>query len=171
MKNSDLPYQAAERWFKRGVAETNPFDAFFYLWIALIIAARYGVQREPEDADLKTIKQYFALKSNCVLSALREEDTVVRRLRSRRGSEGGKIVDAYGHGPIERRNNFDRFACEYDELSDSKKLDTIAEILNQVRNNLFHGRKVYDDKQDRELLELVNPLMRSILRKIEDFAG
>jgi len=171
VKNRDLRYQAAKRWFERGGAERDPFDVFFYLWIALIIAARYGAQREPEDADLVTIKEYFTLNRDRVLLALKEDDTVVERLRKRRGTDGGKVVETWGRGGQRmcRRQEFDKFACTYDELTDLEKLHTIAEILNQVRNNLFHGRKLYDDKQDRELLELVNPLMKSILRNIEEF--
>lgn len=173
MKNNDLRYQVAERWFKRGIAEVDPFDAFFCLWIALIIAARYGTQRDPEDADLGTIKEYFTSNHDRMLLALKEEDMVIRQLQKRRGTEGGKVVEAYGREQQRkyRRQKFDRFACAYEELTDSEKLDIIAEILNQVRNNLFHGRKLYADRQDLELLELVNPLMKSILKKIEGFAG
>lgn len=173
MKDRDSRYQAAKRWFKRGTAERDPFDAFFYLWIALVIAARCGAQREPEDADSGTVKEYFTLNRDRVLSALKEEDTVVVRLRKRRGTEGGKVVETYGSEPQRkrRRQEFDRFACSYDELTDSTKVHTIAEILIQVRNSLFHARKLYDDKQDRELLELVNPLMKSILKNIEGFDG
>jgi len=173
VKDRDSRYQAAKRWFERGTAERNPFDAFFYLWIALVIAARYGAQREPEDADSRTIKEYFTLNRYGVILAVKEEDTVVVRLRKRRGMEGGKVVETYGPERQRkgRRQQFDRFACAYDELTDSEKLGTIAEILIQVRNSLFHGRKLYDDKEDRELLELVNPLMKSILRNIEGFDG
>ncbi|TET81037.1 hypothetical protein E3J38_04575 [candidate division TA06 bacterium] len=96
MRDCDSRYQAAKRWFERGTAEGNPFDAFFYLWIALVIAARYRTQREPEDADSRTVEKYFTLNRDRVLLALKEEDTVVVRLRKRRGTEGGKVVETYG---------------------------------------------------------------------------
>lgn len=169
MRNLDSRYQAAQRWFQRGTAEKNPFDAFFCLWIALIVAARYGVQRGPEASDLKTIRDYFDLNRDRVLLALNQEDEIVRKLRGRRGTEGGKIVEVYGPGRELRRERFDRFASAYDELSDDEKVKTVAEIVNQVRNNLFHGRKLYDDRQDRELLELVNPLIASIIENAGGF--
>jgi len=96
VRDCDSLYQAVKRWFERGTAEGNPFDAFFYLWIALVIAARYRTQREQEDADSRTVEKYFTLNRDRVLLALKEEDTVVVRLRKRRGTEGGKVVETYG---------------------------------------------------------------------------
>jgi hypothetical protein len=169
MRKPDLRYEFAQRWFERGSAEGNPFDAFFYLWIALIIAARHAMQREPEDADLKTIKDYFKLHMGDILRVVSAEDERMKQLRVRRGTEGGNIVEAYGHQKVRRRQLFYEYAVAYDDLPNSKKVETLAEIINQVRNNLFHGRKVYDDVKDRELLELVNPLLRSILVGVEGF--
>ena len=38
-----------------------------------------------------------------------------------------------------------------------------AEMVNHVRNNMFHGVKVPDDRADRELVEHVNSLLLGIL--------
>jgi hypothetical protein len=38
-----------------------------------------------------------------------------------------------------------------------------AEMINHVRNNLFHGAKAPDDEADRDLLEHVNPILLSVL--------
>jgi hypothetical protein len=45
--------------------------------------------------------------------------------------------------------------------------EATAEILNKVRNNLFHGNKMYDDKEDREVLNLLTPLLMTIVRTCE----
>lgn len=170
--NPDPRYQSARRWFERSKAEKNPFDKFFCLWIALIIAARCRTRREPEDNDGKTVKEYFCLNSNYIVSLMKEDTRITQpltQLRARRGSEGGKIVETYGRQKERRRELFDKFACAYDDLTDEKRVEALAEIINQVRNNLFHGRKLYDDREDRELLELVNPVITSILTSIEKF--
>ncbi len=169
VRNPDPRYEYAQRWFKRSITQKNPFDTFFYLWIALIIAARYGTQREPEDNDGNTVKEYFRRNSNYVLSVMSKEARIIAQLCARRGTERGMIVETYGQRRERRRGLFDKFACAYDDLTDQEKVETLAEIINQVRNNLFHGRKVYNDKQDRELLELVNPLISSVITTIEQF--
>ena len=50
---------------------------------------------------------------------------------------------------------------------DAAKADHTAEFLNKVRNNVFHGVKVYDDSDDLALLQRVNPILLSILRLAE----
>jgi hypothetical protein len=39
--------------------------------------------------------------------------------------------------------------------------------LNKVRNNVFHGIKIYDDRDDVRVLKLVNPILREILQACE----
>lgn len=43
----------------------------------------------------------------------------------------------------------------------------IGELFNKIRNNLFHGVKVYDDSEDIELINTVNPILLEILEICE----
>ena len=45
--------------------------------------------------------------------------------------------------------------------------EATAEILNKVRNNLFHGSRVYDDSNDCALLDLVTPILLTIVTSSE----
>lgn len=46
-----------------------------------------------------------------------------------------------------------------------------AEMLNHIRNNLFHGIKAPDDAADRALLEHVNPLLAGCARSQKSVSG
>ena len=37
-----------------------------------------------------------------------------------------------------------------------------AELLNKIRNNLFHGNKSYDNKDDKLLIKAVLPVLKDI---------
>lgn len=39
----------------------------------------------------------------------------------------------------------------------------LAEVLNHIRNHMFHGLKNPDDAADQELLKRVNPILLRIL--------
>jgi hypothetical protein len=89
-------------------------------------------------------------------------------LARRRGTNyGHPIVDT---GNPQLRDKFSKLAAHYTQdhsLSEEELVETVAELLNKIRNNLFHGVKVYDDREDIVLLELVNPVLLTILRNCE----
>lgn len=47
----------------------------------------------------------------------------------------------------------------------------VAELLNEVRNNVSHGIKIYDDREDLDLLRHLNPLLLNVLEASEGEAG
>lgn len=55
-------------------------------------------------------------------------------------------------------------------MSDDERVEAVAELLNRVRKNVFHGMKLYDDREDLKLLGLVNPVLLSVLRHSESGA-
>lgn len=162
-----------KKWFQRGEKALDPFDRFFYLWIALIIAAqrlrpRRGVPSRHHNTDREKVLDYFRANSRNVFQALQETRDSMLKLARRRGTKHGHpIVDS---GNPKLRDKFSRLAAHYTQdasLSQADLVETVAGLLNKIRNNLFHGGKVYDDREDVALLELVNPVLLEILRKSE----
>jgi hypothetical protein len=128
-----------------------------------------------DDTDRKKVRDYFAQKRNQrqILTVLAANHERVLRLAQRRGtSYEDPIVDAGRSRDL--RKKFKKLAMHYTRgsfLSEEEVVENMAEVLNKVRNKVFHGVKVYDDRDDIELLELVNPLLLEILRSCENLAS
>ena len=158
------------KWFERGIKESDPFDRFFSLWIALVVAAQRvsAFDRFDRDGDREKILRHFGVNSSRVLQALEGSKDSLQVLAKRRGTRySNPIVDT---GNPELKRKFEKLAAHYSgkpSLSDEALVDAIAELLNKIRNSVFHGVKVYDDREDVKLLEHVNLLLAAILEKCE----
>jgi hypothetical protein len=159
------------KWYKRGVAEGDPFDQFFSLWISLIVAAaRWGTlqgRSAYDQTDRDKVIQYLAGHKESAAIILNSSPQV-RDLARRAGSiRRNPILDT---GSQDLRKKLQRFADHYANrlnLEDAELVETLGEILNKVRNNVFHGIKIYDDRDDVRVLKLVNPILREILQACE----
>jgi hypothetical protein len=60
------------------------------------------------------------------------------------------------------------------KLKENERVEYVAELLNKIRNNLFHGDKIYDNKEDKELIqnsvEILYDLTRLSLSYLENKA-
>lgn len=164
-----------KKWFQRAVKADDPFEKFFFLWIALIVAAqrirtRNGTPFRENDTDREKVLDYFRVNSHNVSQALQENQDRMVRLAQRRGTNyENPIVDT---GNPELQDKFSKLAAHYIQnchLPEEKLVEIVAELLNKIRNNLFHGGKVYDDREDIALLDLMNPVLLEILRKCESY--
>jgi len=162
------------KWVRRAEGAKDPFDAFFSVWIALIVAAqRLRTQlgtpfRQAEDDDRQRVLDYFRVNQERILAGLREHEAGMIKLAHRRGTQhGSPIVDT---GNTDLRRRFARLAAHYTQgprLSDDELVRNVAELFNKIRNNVFHGVKVYDDRDDIAVLEQVNPVLVAVLRRCE----
>jgi hypothetical protein len=90
-------------------------------------------------------------------------------LATRKGTHrGDPIVDVQDFKRAKAlRILFQALAAHYSGGRQAKPgtiVDAVVELLNHVRNNLFHGIKNPDDVDDRELLKRLNPLLRAVLK-------
>lgn len=172
-KDKRLTY--IKKWIHRASKTEDVFDQFFCLWIAAVIAARrFGTQHPElsppgdENGDRNKVIAYFSGNCEHVVEALNENKPNMMRLARRRGTDyHGPIVDT--RNPDLRRK-FDRLVAHYTQspiLPRRELAEVVGELLNKIRNNVFHGVKVYDDAEDVALLKLVNPILRAILRRCE----
>jgi len=161
-----------QRWCDRAPANDDPFDEFFSLWIALVICARPLLQ--PLDFDRIDTDRRAVLKLSAAFSEsmFREIDSCqddLNWLAKRKGTHrGDPIVDVHDFKRAPGlRNLFHVLAAHYsggNKAKPGRVVEAVVELLNHVRNNLFHGVKDPDDIDDRELLTRLNSLLRAILR-------
>lgn len=140
-----------------------------------MIAARARLderQLSQPDTDRKAVIQYFESRAegvDKVLSALRE-NTVW--LAARRGTgTRAPILDVYPSSPEHLRQVFDTLAQVWGGQAMRKPrwvANALAEVLNHIRNHMFHGLKNPDDAADQELLEHMNPILLGVLELSPD---
>lgn len=164
------------KWLRRAREAEDEFDRFFSAWIALVVAAqciRDSSGRLPEeDSDRQRVVDYLLAKKPEVMRAVGKHRAEMMWLARRRGTTyANRIIDT---GNRKLRDLFARLSDHYTAgrpMGDNEHATAIAELLNKVRNNVFHGGKVYDDRQDLDLLRNVNPVLLAVLEELEREAG
>lgn len=156
-----------KKWFHKAKIEEDVVDRFICGWLALAIAAQihrtYSEIYIPKDTDRLRVIDYLKDKANSVEGATQTNKRDMEALANRNGTDGGIVVDGIQRFCRRFRGKvLGRLTCSPEEFGEA-----VAEILNKVRNNLFHGSKMYDDANDRALLELVTPLLLTIVAKAE----
>jgi len=158
------------RWYRRAARCKDPFDRFFSAWIALVILARSDLDEQglsQPDVDRKAIIQYFESHALVVTAVLRSLSAEVSWLAKREGTGTREaILDVHGHSPRHLRQLFDTLARVWSGKAARKPrwvAGATAEMVNHIRNNMFHGLKAPDDTGDRDLLERVTPMLIRIL--------
>ncbi len=167
----DRRSEFVKKWYGRGLKESDPFDQFFCFWIALAVAAAQWSTLQgnsPNDGtDRDKVIRYLTGHEEFVAGVL-SSSPQLKCLAARIGStHRNPILDT---GKPELRGKFQRFADHYADcqrLDRGELVETLGEILNKVRNNVFHGRKIYDEEDDIKVLTLVNPILKELLQVSE----
>lgn len=158
------------RWRAKAHASTDPFDTFFSAWIAIVIAARAHLdegQLAQPDTDRIAVLQLFEANADLVAAVLAAEADATTWLSQRRGTAtNGALLDVHGYSPGHLRQTFDTLVAVWAGAAQRKPrwvANASAEMLNHIRNNMFHGIKAPEDAADIELLRHVAPIMIGIL--------
>jgi hypothetical protein len=164
------------KWLARARQADDPFDCFFAAWIALVVAAqrhRTNSGRSLEDdSDRSRVVDYFRSRRRQTLKLIQKHEAEMNALARRRGSRFGNPILDTGNRTLQ--NLFERLSRVYtagESMADEDQIVALAELVNKVRNNVFHGVKVYDDRQDLEILALVNPILLDAVGSDEPAAG
>lgn len=167
-----------QRWRNKASESEDAFDRFFAAWIALVIAARAQLnedQLSQPDTDRKAVIAYFESNAEDVERVLQGMAGDTTWLSKRRGTGTGQpIVDVYVFSPQHLRAVFDDLASVWAGQAQRKPrwvANATAELVNHVRNHMFHGVKDPDDLGDRALIERLNPVLIGVLAACEPKAG
>lgn len=161
------------RWQSRAAEVADPFDQFFCLWIALVIHARPQLdpsQLDSDDTDRAAVLRLAQTHAKPILTSLAEVSDELAWLAHRKGTRrGDPIVDVhdYARHRDHLRTRFQRLAEHYTGARTCKPgliVEAAAELINHVRNNLFHGIKDPNDVDDQELVRHLIPVLRAFLK-------
>lgn len=179
MEDRRLVY--ARKWVKRGQSEKDPFDEFICLWFGLAIFAKYGVGMHFYHSSDKSLDrcnvigcfEHYREEIHEVVNEekvnicwLAEREATPRANTNAMNTDQSPILFSGDREIKESRNRLKEHWIGNSDLDDHVEIESMALLLNQIRNNLFHGGKVYDDQGDLELLQHVNPILETILVKI-----
>lgn len=165
----DRRAEYVERWLNRARNERDVFDQFISAWIALTIAVKRHCTESGSSCDKKDselVFKYLEDHPSEVKAAFESHGHEMQDLAGRRGTGGCIVLDGGNelqrHCKLFAKGILGRATCTDEEMNKAT-----AAILVRIRNNVFHGNKVYDDASDRELLTLVTPLLLTIVGTCE----
>ena len=170
----DTREQIMYDWHIKGVScynEGNQFEAFIYLWISLVVACKVHlahniaynkyVQKDLEDS--KVIIDWAKNNSSRIVRIITDNQSSLAYLGTRVGSHyKNPIIDSSTRlqGKFQKLSRHfkghDIYSTEADLAVD------FIELINKIRNNLFHGNKSYEKKEDQELLAAILPSLKDI---------
>lgn len=163
-----------QRWRQKASDSEDAFDCFFSAWIALVIAARSRLklqQLSKPGIDRKAVIQYFESHAKQVAGVLDKLPEKKDWLAHRRGTETHQpILDVYDYSPPHLRRLFDTLAQVWSGQTTRKPrwvANASAEVVNHIRNHMFHGLKDPADAANQELLDHVNPILLEVLETCE----
>lgn len=151
MKESRIKF--AEKSLQKSHSFKDPFIRFIVLWIglnSLYYTDKYGFERQ-------RIKWYFRNKEDLVFEFLR---------KNKRGLESIAqfINDTHQHVKLgeflRTRRSFLRLINKKSSVKD------FTEFLYQIRNNMFHAVKEWDEKDEAKLLSMVGPILEKLLTEL-----
>jgi hypothetical protein len=161
--------EAARRYYAVG----DPFACYIAAWIALTIKAidfdahHSRLQRGQQPQDSVLVEKLFAGEHDIVGEVLACHHDETDWLASRRGrTQGTPLLDA-----TLRSEHYEavRSLASWWSAGEAghhgaAEATAFALVLNRVRNNLFHGQKIYvAASEDAQLLKHLNPLMLGLL--------
>lgn len=159
--------QFVERWLQKSQSDQDPFDQFVSAWIALTVIARahenYGSGKQ-DVKDCVMIRNLFRDRFRNIARGLDAEGDNLLQLAQRRGTEyRNAIIDSGDAVQRQRNRQFADNVVGGRALTEAD-LEALGWILTRVRNNLFHGKKMYDKAEDTDLLKIVTPVTQAIIR-------
>lgn len=170
----DIRISFIERWYRRAHdPDQDSFDRFFAIWICLVVAAvRFCSETgrcRRSAGERAEIAEYFAAHGGSVSEGLESGRPETLWLANRRGPSGTAVADVVGLDDLrpERRERWRQHWLGEAVLEPADAARHFAHVAYDIRNNVFHGQKLYDDSDDRQVVEHLWPLLAAVLGRIE----
>jgi hypothetical protein len=164
-------------WFIKGELEMkqgNYFEAFIYLWISWVIGCKIYVSlnlyrdiSKKNFTDREDVIDWCTNNPELIVQIIQQHKNSLAYLGKRKG-------DRYGDPIIDASLNLSRYFFILQKYFNNehqyrrkKELAThFAELLNKIRNNLFHGDKTYNEESDLELIKSVLPVLYDFAKEV-----
>jgi hypothetical protein len=174
----------ARDWFDKGDFLLNRFyktqengllfESYIYLWISLTIAAKeYAANNTNKftkpNLERSTDRQEILYWANStfelIFQMLENHRDDFNELSERKGKEKGtSIMDTEGRNIQYYKSFADYFQGNIRYCNRKNLVSTLITILNQIRNNLFHGGKSFSMDSDIQILRLTCPILRDVAK-------
>lgn len=162
-----------EQWFLRSHKSDDDFERFIFLWLCMVCIAKYWYEMNcRSDRNYKSSKDdgyfighYFGAHGNAelivdVCSCMPEYEKLARR----KSENNEYILDGVTDDNRTLKNLHMHIVFD-SPMNSRSQAEAIGKALKGIRNNLFHGGKLYESSEDRALLELATPLLTAIVIK------
>jgi hypothetical protein len=157
--------------FEKGEKARSLFESYIYLWISLTIAAKeycgcagkvFKNNKGQKTVDKDEIIFWANQRQTQILTMLKENEHLILELCNRKGSDSNSpIMDVGSDEIIKFHKEFIRYwEGDAKYVEPKRTINTYIQILNRVRNNLFHGGKSFKLESDIQLLALTCPLLK-----------
>lgn len=131
----------------------DPFIKFIVLWIGLnAFYHNDNIKRENEK-----IKTYFKSNKNLIFKLLSQN------------KQNLELISQFMNDTPQHRklNEFLKTRRAFLILNDKdNSIKDFAEFISQVRNNMFHAAKVWDEEDEAKLLSMINPILEKFLEEL-----
>ena len=167
----DSRIEFVKQWYRRSNDAFDDFEKFIFLWLCMVCIAKFwvsensGLKRDFDSSkdDGKFITDYFSSRDNAErivnsVYSLKE----FRDLVSRKSNSGDYILGADKSSNPKFRDLFNHFRYN-SHMGENDISYTIGKVLKSIRNTLFHGGKLYDSTNDKELLAYATPILEAII--------
>ena len=167
----DARINFVKQWYSRSEDSLDEFERFVFLWLCMVCIAKYWYQinygldrnyESPKD-DGYYIASYFKNNRNAKLaidacSSLTEYKNLSKRKSVNNDYVIGGVPDSY-----ELLKSLYMNSVFGQPMTTVDKSKAIGMALKSIRNNLFHGGKLYDSSEDNELLVLGAPILKALV--------
>ena len=136
----------------------DPFIRFIILWIGLnALYSQIGWEENGKNYGQEVVKNYFERRLETVYSLILRNRSELKELYAFISTtKQHKRLSSY----LQTRKDF----LKGKPHSKERAVETFAEFLYKIRNNMFHAVKQWNEKNEADLLAKVNPILEDLLR-------
>jgi hypothetical protein len=157
----------ARQWFHRSQKSFDDFEKFIFLYLCLAVIAKDWAMKNGispssgEDADEGWfVCKYFSshLNSHNIIELVEPLESFSRFV-AQKNESGDYIV--YSHNTKDQahlKNLYNHYKA-IASINEKDRSTALGVAIKAVRNNLFHGVKLYEKKRDILILALVTPTL------------
>lgn len=170
----DKRAEFVKQWHERSLNCVDNFERFIFLYFCFIVMIKAWAANnsklqtsDSQSDDGKFVDEYFKKRDendNVSIIELCEPLANFKKLVKRKGRDSNYILDT--DNSIDQKL-FTELYHYYNYptriLTSQRRSIAIGKVLKTIRNNLFHGGKLYEDTGDSELVNLTVPILEKLL--------
>jgi hypothetical protein len=167
----DARINFVKQWFLRSENSIDEFEQFIFLWLCMVCIAKYWYQmnhrldrnyESPKD-DGYYIEEYFKSHRNATLIIdVCSNLTEYKKLAKRKSINNDYVIGGAQDSNELFKNLYMHFSFNT-PMTTASQSKAIGMALKGIRNNLFHGGKLYDNTEDKDLLGLSTPILKALV--------